>query len=177
MYFQPSIYNLAIYRIIVSWCCEIILNLNKKYNIMVGTCSLACKDVPKPKKINTRGYHQFVHAATAWSWCVQNYDLGRISLTILRLTACFPPTMHCTAIPFVGTQPTAPIVPFLVGIVPWVYLIQPHLAMAAAVLTLSSLPRFSSHKNIVRHTAHTIVSWPNPKQWLMIHTSGLMMIR
>ena len=33
-----------------------------------------------------------------------------------------------------------------------------------------------SHKNIVRHTAHTIVSWPNPKQWLMIHTSGLMMI-
>ena len=22
-------------------------------------------------------------------------------------------------------------------------------------------------KNIVRHTAHTIVSWPNPKQWLM----------
>ena len=31
-------------------------------------------------------------------------------------------------------------------------------------------------KNIVRHTAHTIVSWPNPKQWLMIHTSGLMMI-
>ena len=32
------------------------------------------------------------------------------------------------------------------------------------------------YKNIVRHTAHTIVSWPNPKQWLMIHTSGLMMI-
>ena len=32
------------------------------------------------------------------------------------------------------------------------------------------------HKNIVRHTAHTIVSWPNPKQWLMINTSGLMMI-
>ena len=32
------------------------------------------------------------------------------------------------------------------------------------------------HKNIVRYTAHTIVSWPNPKQWLMIHTSGLMMI-
>ena len=32
------------------------------------------------------------------------------------------------------------------------------------------------HKNIVRHTAHTIVSCPYPKQWLMIHTSGLMMI-
>ena len=26
----------------------------------------------------------------------------------------------------------------------------------------------SGTKNIVRHTAHTIVSWPNPKQWLMI---------
>ena len=33
-----------------------------------------------------------------------------------------------------------------------------------------------AHKNIVRHTAHTIVPWPNPKQWFMIHTSGLMMI-
>ena len=33
-----------------------------------------------------------------------------------------------------------------------------------------------NQKNIVRHTTHTIVSWPNPKQWLMIHTSGLMMI-
>ena len=32
------------------------------------------------------------------------------------------------------------------------------------------------YKNIVSHTAHTIVSWPNPKQWLMIHTSDLMMI-
>ena len=31
-------------------------------------------------------------------------------------------------------------------------------------------------KNIVRHTAHTIVSWPNSKQWLVIHTSDLMMI-
>ena len=33
-----------------------------------------------------------------------------------------------------------------------------------------------SRKNIVKHTAHTIVSWPNPKQWLMVHTSGLMMV-
>ena len=34
------------------------------------------------------------------------------------------------------------------------------------------------NKNIERHTAHTFASWPtcNPKQWLMIHTSGLMMI-
>ena len=30
-------------------------------------------------------------------------------------------------------------------------------------------------KNIERHTAHTIVSWPNPKQWLIVHTSDLMM--
>ena len=31
-------------------------------------------------------------------------------------------------------------------------------------------------KIIERHTAHTIVSWPNPKQWVMVHTSDLMMI-
>ena len=32
------------------------------------------------------------------------------------------------------------------------------------------------NKNIKRHTAHTIVSWPNPKQWIIVHTSDLMMI-
>ena len=31
-------------------------------------------------------------------------------------------------------------------------------------------------KNTERHTAHTIVSWPNPKQWVIVHTSDLMMI-
>ena len=25
------------------------------------------------------------------------------------------------------------------------------------------------HKNIERHTTHTIVSWPNPKQWIIVH--------
>ena len=32
------------------------------------------------------------------------------------------------------------------------------------------------YKNIGRQTAHGIVSWPNPKQWLMGHTSDLMKI-
>ena len=32
------------------------------------------------------------------------------------------------------------------------------------------------YKNIKRHTAHTITSWHNPKQWQMVHTSDLMMI-
>ena len=32
------------------------------------------------------------------------------------------------------------------------------------------------HKNIERHTADTIVSWPNPKQWVIVHTSNLMII-
>ena len=32
------------------------------------------------------------------------------------------------------------------------------------------------HKNIGRHTAHTIVSWPNPKQWIIVHTSDLIMM-
>ena len=31
-------------------------------------------------------------------------------------------------------------------------------------------------KNIYRHIVHTIVSWPNPKQWVKVHTSALMMI-
>ena len=34
-----------------------------------------------------------------------------------------------------------------------------------------------THKKIERQTAHTIVSWPNPKQWMIVHTSDLMMIR
>ena len=34
-----------------------------------------------------------------------------------------------------------------------------------------------ANKNIERHTAHTIVSWPNPKQGIMVHTSDLIMIR
>ena len=33
-----------------------------------------------------------------------------------------------------------------------------------------------THKNIERHTADTIVSWLNPKQWVIVHTSDLMMI-
>ena len=31
-------------------------------------------------------------------------------------------------------------------------------------------------KNIERHTAHTIVSWPDPKQWQIDHASDFMMI-
>ena len=34
----------------------------------------------------------------------------------------------------------------------------------------------SVSKNIERHTKDTIVSWPNPKQWVIIHPSDLMMI-
>ena len=43
-------------------------------------------------------------------------------------------------------------------------------------LTRGNLVRISGHKNIERHTAHTIVSWPNRKQWAIVHTSDLMMI-
>ena len=35
---------------------------------------------------------------------------------------------------------------------------------------------WQSCKNIERHTADTIVSWPNPRQWVIFHTSDLMMI-
>ena len=34
----------------------------------------------------------------------------------------------------------------------------------------------AQYNNTERHTAHTIVSWPNPKQWIIVHTSDLMMI-
>ena len=40
------------------------------------------------------------------------------------------------------------------------------------VMTIRAL----GHKNIERHIMHTIVSWPNPKQWVIVHTSDLMMI-
>ena len=35
----------------------------------------------------------------------------------------------------------------------------------------------SCDKTIERHTVDTIVSWPNPKQWVIVHTSDLMMIK
>ena len=34
----------------------------------------------------------------------------------------------------------------------------------------------NKNKNTERQTAHTIISWPNPKQWVIVHTSDLMMI-
>ena len=33
------------------------------------------------------------------------------------------------------------------------------------------------NKNIGRHTTHTIDSWPNPKEWVTVHASNLMMIK
>ena len=36
--------------------------------------------------------------------------------------------------------------------------------------------KLKSLKNIESHTGHTIVSWPNSKQWIIVHTSDLMMI-
>ena len=32
------------------------------------------------------------------------------------------------------------------------------------------------YKNIERNTADSIVSWPNPKQWVIVHTSDLIMM-
>ena len=36
--------------------------------------------------------------------------------------------------------------------------------------------RFQQHETIERHTAHSIVSWSNPKQWIhvVVHTSDLI---
>ena len=38
----------------------------------------------------------------------------------------------------------------------------------------SNLAMSRIHKNKERHTAHAIISWPNPKQWMIVHTSGFM---
>ena len=35
---------------------------------------------------------------------------------------------------------------------------------------------FYQNTNIEIHTVHTSVSWPNHKQWVIVHTSDLMMI-
>ena len=43
-------------------------------------------------------------------------------------------------------------------------------------IIIGFLERLFHHKNTERHTANTIVSWPNPKQWVIVHTSDLMMI-
>ena len=39
-----------------------------------------------------------------------------------------------------------------------------------------SLFELSVDKNIEKHSAHAIFSWPNPKEWIIVHTSDLMMI-
>ena len=48
-----------------------------------------------------------------------------------------------------------------------------HIIMYNLLLSVA-FPRV--HKNIKRHTVDTFVSWPNPKQWVIVHTSDLMMI-
>ena len=45
-------------------------------------------------------------------------------------------------------------------------------------MTISEMAKDLIDKNIERRRAHIIVSWPNPKQWVIVHTSDLMtMIR
>ena len=50
------------------------------------------------------------------------------------------------------------------------------LATSVSKGCLEPLKQIIIHKNTKKHTAHTIVSWPNPKQWEIVHTSNLIMI-
>ena len=50
------------------------------------------------------------------------------------------------------------------------------LATSVSKGCLEPLKQIIIHKNIKKDTAHTIVSWPNPKQWEIVHTSNLIMI-
>ena len=45
-----------------------------------------------------------------------------------------------------------------------------------AMVLASGYNLLFAYKNIERHTADTIFSWPNPKQWVKVHTSDLIMI-
>ena len=51
-----------------------------------------------------------------------------------------------------------------------------HIWLSKNTWTPSSHLNILSGKNIERHTVHTIVSWPNPKQWVIVHTSDMMMM-
>ena len=54
---------------------------------------------------------------------------------------------------------------------------QQHIAALQVSTHRGEVTYMIDHKNISRHTGHTIVSWPNPKQWMILHTSDLTMIR
>ena len=51
-----------------------------------------------------------------------------------------------------------------------------NLEMHVPEIHLTLISNCIPYKNIERYTADTIVSWPNPKQWGIVHTSDLMLI-
>ena len=50
-----------------------------------------------------------------------------------------------------------------------------HLGWYNFILIITRRIHFIVGKNI-GHIAHTTILWPNPKQWLNIHISDLMMV-
>ena len=58
----------------------------------------------------------------------------------------------------------------------WWFNIRKSQNIGDATATGSKLGQTTLNTNIERHTAHTIVSWPNPKQWVIVHISDLMMM-
>ena len=88
----------------------------------------------------------------------------------------WPPNLEFRRWGSSGPSSLMPDEPVLVEILSGAQVLKKLTATCDCILVQVLIHLCVNHKNIVRHTAHTIVSWPNPKQWLMIHTSGLMMI-
>ena len=66
--------------------------------------------------------------------------------------------------------------PIMFSLLTHTYVTLPQWVKIVKILHVLLLWMKGSYKNTERHTAHTIVSWPNPKQWVIVHASDLMMI-
>ena len=74
------------------------------------------------------------------------------------------------------TVPSTLMVVLLSYLSPWFSRSNGYGLLGYAVLLDIKVKLKNVHKNIERHTAHTIVSWSNPKQRVLVHTSDLMMM-
>ena len=93
------------------------------------------------------------------SWCVYHYSAAKFKLIILQPSNV---ANKCGA-----RRPWKPKVKLNLG---W-------RSNIAIIISYSwGLFYLDTQKNIERHTADTIVSLPNPKQWVIAHASDLMMI-
>ena len=107
----------------------------------------------------------------------------------LNIEPCSMPFLTCfqAETPFLSTNlshlfarkdsihdSTLPLTPYIPWALWWDYGVEWCQRLSQSPIRLHLFVFF--HNNIERHTAHTIVSWPNSKQWVIVHTYDLMMI-